>query len=671
MAGTHTIVRLVSSAKNTAAFVLKVSSPREAFVYRHRDNLGLGAVLPFGRALTIEQCDRLLQSKDKPTVSGLFNHDPALTKAWSVRRNKKIASEAIDARILRIESTSGKSIAYEKLRSEISNGNNTAILMENLLEGTPKSSKDFHALDIKIGFSTKSEIQYKYENPGKLRLTILIKIIEHWMKDSLSKNSRLFGFDSSFRDILDLLDFIDREDVVGVKDRHLLVQQIASAIADIETAVAASPVALVGASINIILAKPHAGERYVGPVVCLIDPDHPILSLDPEPLPPEVLENRSDALKSLDEEANKRRDSLHDEAAAACVITDRNWSTDPRLKALVDGKAFAAWIRKKKEESFIPGVRNLVNFFRKISERQQQDLEKALGAGSRSANFVVTVFELTPEDEREFLKEQANRRAVANRAKRSPSDAGVGRSDGGGALASRRQSATPRLQTAPPQDEAVNAPLTAAQRAKAEEVARARAPTEKRKKGRAGPPDQAVRDSRNMIANSGGVGGEPRAVVAERSSAIGEPEQEGGRDRASTVEVKRARAPTKKIDRSRAGQTKVEAAQAQNERELEEIRDRAPTVKINKREARQRRQALDDLQKMTANANAAAAATRLAGEEGVSVPGEPGQDGVRGRSATLKINRSRANRTALEPAQPGSDADAPANGDDLPRGRAR
>ncbi|MGU7684995.1 hypothetical protein ACV2XQ_21770, partial [Enterobacter hormaechei] len=93
---------------------------------------------------------------------------------------------------------------------------------------------------------------------------------------------------------------------------------------------------------------------------------------------------RPEALEALEEEARKRREDLHDEAAAACVITDRNWTTDPRLKAIVQGKAFADWIRKKKQEGFIPGVRNLANFFRKISERQQQELEKALGAGRRS-----------------------------------------------------------------------------------------------------------------------------------------------------------------------------------------------------------------------------------------------------------------------------------------------
>ncbi|MGL1213272.1 hypothetical protein ACSTK9_23280, partial [Vibrio parahaemolyticus] len=91
----------------------------------------------------------------KPTVSGLFDHDPALTRGWASRRNKKIASEAIDDRIMRIESTDGKQIPYKTIRSEISSGNNTAILMENLFEGTPKSKGDYHSLDVKIGFSTK------------------------------------------------------------------------------------------------------------------------------------------------------------------------------------------------------------------------------------------------------------------------------------------------------------------------------------------------------------------------------------------------------------------------------------------------------------------------------------------------------------------------------------
>ncbi len=669
MAGTHTIVRLVSSAKSSAAFVLKVSSPREAFVYRHRDSLGLDGVLPFGRALTVEQCDRLLGANDKTTVSGLFDHDPALTRAWSSRRNKKIAGEAIDNRILRIESIDGKEIPYKRIRSEISSGNNTAILMENLFEGTPKSRGDYHSLDIKIGFLTKSEIQYKYENPGKFKLTILFKLIEHWIKDT-SKNSRRFGFDASFRDILDLLDFVDRRDVVGDQDRHLLVQQIASAIAGIEAAVAASPVALVGASINIILAKPRTGERYVGPIVCLIDPDHPILNLHTEPPPPDDGRERPEALRELDEEARKRRDDLHDEAAAACVVTDRNWTTDPRLKTIVKGKIFPDWIRKRKQEGFIPGVRNLANFFRKISERQQQELEKALGAGRRSADFVVTVFEMPPEEEREFRKEQASRRAVANRPKRSPSDGGGRRSDDGAPPPSRRQSAVPKLQAAPPPAEAINVPLAAAKRARAEAAARARAPTEKRKKGRADQRDPLVGDSGKM-ANAGAVGGEPRLAAPDPSSAPGQPGQEGARDRASTVKVKRPRAPTQKIDRSRAGQARVEPVRPRVEDEQEDVRDRAPTVKIDKRAARQQRQAADEAQQVTANEKARADKIPRTASEQASVPGEPGQEGVRGRISTLKIDRSRANRAALEPMQAGLDPDAPAGGGDLPPRRAR
>jgi hypothetical protein len=643
MAGTHTIVWLAASG-NAAPFVLKLSSPREAFVYRHRAELKLTRILPFGRSLTREEAIRLIEANGQVSIEALLDQKN-LKEDWAIRRNKNIEEDAIRKNIVGLQDINGKNINIDNVKKEILDGKNYPILMENLFFGSPSGKGDRYSIDIKIGYSTKSEIQYRYENPEKFRLMILFKIFEHWIKDNIEKNSRNFGFDAGVLDIYDLLDFVNRKDVAGDSHRHIIVQHIALAIADIERIMAAAPLTLIGASINIILAQPKTGDPYFGPVVCLIDPDHPILRLDPEPPATEAGGRVSQSTDLAYRAELAALNDLHEEARIAGVITDRNWVNDTRLTAIVGARSFADWFRTKKERGFMSGIRRLGGTFRQISVRKQRELEQALSASSDARNMIVTVFELSPEDEREFLREEANRRAVAKRQN----------SDAGGAGKTK-----PGANGRPPANVESNKAVARPSVAPAKDLA-----TLLR--------EERARDPERTMTKA-----EAKAIQARLAAA-------DTRDRGDTIPSIQHRSRLRDQRARDAEKPKVETGAPANV-EPEKAVVRPPAAPAKDLATLLREERARDPERTMTKAEAKAIQARLAAAEksppAVQPDQAPAEDEQSGRPAakTLTIAQSRAQRAgrkAIEahaetaPHRPEPNSDAESRDDDPPPGRAR
>ena len=217
------------------AKVVKVTSARERFVYRHRQLLGLSDVLP--------TCIVLNDSYAIGKYPDVIIPPNNLRLPLEQRLNIKVDGSLV-------------------------------IVMDNISLNSRQNFEEklAYAVDGKIGKRTKSDKQYSYE--GNSGIFSGLKIFEHFFKDS-RKTSRRLGWE--VEDVGDFVSFITSSHKKAPEATYDAVSKLLIDLNAIKTAFEkAEWLALVGSSVLMVVDVRTPDNT----IAKLIDPDHPIIDDD-------------------------------------------------------------------------------------------------------------------------------------------------------------------------------------------------------------------------------------------------------------------------------------------------------------------------------------------------------------------------------------------------------
>ncbi|BDD05845.1 inositol polyphosphate kinase family protein [Aureibacter tunicatorum] len=229
-------------------YVIKLSSDREEFVYKHKSGLALDAVLPGNHEVMDHTVNReglvdtvTVYEGNAPKVIKLKNPIPQPTKT-----KRLLVLDVVGHH----ESGAGRTRGVPFNR------------------GKKKQRKDKIFMDVKLGHYTKSGAQFKLEG-ASVPLRVL-KFFEHNIKD-LKRKSRSRGFDI---DAGNLSEFEEAKSHGG--RRKLIAEAIDVILAKLKNIIAhmsQANVTFVGSSLLLVLNVKNPQDSDVR----LIDPDHPVL----------------------------------------------------------------------------------------------------------------------------------------------------------------------------------------------------------------------------------------------------------------------------------------------------------------------------------------------------------------------------------------------------------
>lgn len=335
-------------------WMIKITSPREIFVYKNAQILNISNIMPKYKLVS-------KVSKDGKSFTLIDENNLGIDE---VKVKDSLSKNAVSP--------------------------NDCIAIEHILGNWHKNkepngkNKKIFIIDVKIGKRTKSNTQMNAEEYSKLKRGL--KILEHFVKDTIQNKSRKIGYDMENESSFQAFIMENSKNVQLTAALKKLISKLELIKKDMNDA---KNITFVGSSILIAidLDNPDSTDAK------LIDPDHPIIQIEDEsPINSNEL-NKNHIDNSMEEFENKHiiskvveshNNDVEDKASLEInrenkekissingIVTNKNFG---KYRPFNDKKQFSEWFGKWRSE-YNYGLSNLINYINKSVPNNNEKLE--------------------------------------------------------------------------------------------------------------------------------------------------------------------------------------------------------------------------------------------------------------------------------------------------------